>query len=131
MSVHAPDQKLVDAIREKAVDEEIACAAVFAITEELKTDPSEAGRALDLMDISIVKCQLGLFGYKPEKKIVRPAESVPQALNVEITAALVDGRLPCASAWSIAAKLHIAKMEVAAACDKLGLKISRCQLGAF
>ena len=109
----------------------MACAVAFKIAEELHAAPIDVGSALDLEEISIVKCQLGLFGYSPEKKIVRPAESVSEILQKEITAGLTDGRLPCAQAWAIAQKLHQSKLDVAAACEKLGIKIKPCQLGAF
>ncbi len=131
MSVHNVNQKLVDALKEASDEGSIDCAAAFAAIESLKTDPAEAGAALDLLDISIRACQLGLFGYSPDKKIVKPAESVPEGLEKEITAQLSDGRLACATAWALAASRGISKMEVASVCEKLGIKIIRCQLGAF
>jgi hypothetical protein len=131
MSSHTHNEQLVEAIKGKAIDDKIACSAVFAITGELGVTPADAGRALDLMEISIVKCQLGLFGYAPEKKIVKPAPSVSDAMSGEIRARLVDGKLSCAAAWEIAAKLKVAKMDVAAACETLEIKIKPCQLGAF
>jgi len=104
---------------------------VFTIVDELKIEPIEAGRTLDLMDIAIIKCQLGLFGFSPEKKIVKAAGSVSEEMNREISARLKDGRLSCADAWEIAKKLKAPKMDVSAACEKLGIKIKPCQLGAF
>ncbi len=131
MSSHAQNEKLVEGIKNKAIDEKIACAAVFQIAGELGVEPAEAGRTLDLMDISIIKCQLGLFGFTPEKKVVKPAVSVSDVMKNEIESRLSDGRLPCIAAWDIAAKLKVAKMDVAAACETLGIKIKPCQLGAF
>ena len=131
MSVHKQNEQLIEAIQGKAIADTISCAAVFTIVDEMKIEPIEAGRALDLLDIAIIKCQLGLFGYSPDKKIVKPAESVSEEMNVEISACLKDGVLSCADAWAIAKKLEVAKMQVSAACDKLGIKIKPCQLGAF
>ena len=131
MSSHAQNEQLVEAIRGKAIDDKIACSAVFAIISELGVTPADAGRALDLMDVSIIKCQLGLFGYTPEKKVVKPAGSVSGDMEREIRARLAGGMLACAAAWEIAAKLKTAKMDVAAACETLGIKIKPCQLGAF
>jgi hypothetical protein len=131
MSSHTQNEKLSEAILGKTIDDKIACAAVFQITGELGVDPVEAGRALDLMDISIIKCQLGLFGFTPEKKVVKPAASVSDVMKNEIESRLTDGRLPCAAAWEIAAKLKVGKMDIAAACETLGIKIKPCQLGAF
>jgi hypothetical protein len=42
-----------------------------------------------------------------------------------------EDKLPCVAAWDIAAEFKITKSEVTAACEKLGIKIGYCQLGAF
>jgi len=52
-------------------------------------------------------------------------------VTAAIRAALVDRRLPCASAWDIAKTFGVRKMVVSAACEALGIKIKPCQLGAF
>jgi hypothetical protein len=83
------------------------------------------------MELRLVKCQLGLFGYQPEKKIVKPALSVGANVEEAILAGLVNGRLPCKTAWDISQQLGIHKMKVSAACDAMGIKIRPCQLGAF
>ncbi len=83
------------------------------------------------MAIRLVKCQIGLFGYRPKKCIVKPAKSVPSELEKAILAGLVNDRLSCKCAWEIAHQLGIHKMKVSAACDALGIKIGPCQLGAF
>lgn len=124
-------EQLIDAIKGKAIAGTISCAASFSIAGDLSVGPLEVGHTLDDMDVEIIKCQLGLFGYKPEKKVVKPAESVSEELKKEITARLNEGRLPCADAWAIAKKFKVAKMDVSAACETLGIKIKTCQLGAF
>jgi hypothetical protein len=52
-------------------------------------------------------------------------------LDEKIRASLVDGKLPCAVAFKIAKQLNISTKEVGEACNKLGVKISSCQLGCF
>lgn len=131
MSVHHYSQEVIEALRAASTDGELACALAFKVGAAHNTAPADIGKALDLEEISIVKCQLGLFGYKPDKKIVRPAESVSEEIKKEITAELDDGKLTCERAWAIAKKLKISKMDVAAACETLGMKIKTCQLGAF
>jgi hypothetical protein len=42
-----------------------------------------------------------------------------------------DDRLPCAAAFQIAADFKLAKIRISSACEKLKIKISACQLGAF
>ena len=49
----------------------------------------------------------------------------------EILPALVDGSLPCAQAYKIAAKLGIEPLKVGLAADDADVRLSRCQLGLF
>jgi hypothetical protein len=125
------DPKLADALRRKVQDGQMPCAVAFRIVKDLEVSPSLAGHALDVLEIRITKCQMGLFGYKPEKKITRPAESVSSELEEALRTGLVNERLPCSVAWEIAERLRLRKMEIASAAEALNLKISPCQLGAF
>ena len=52
-------------------------------------------------------------------------------IEQKITASLVNGKLPCAVAFQIAEEIDIAPPDVKDAADKLGIKISSCQLGCF
>jgi hypothetical protein len=83
------------------------------------------------MNYELVKCQLGLFGYTPKKKIVTPQDTTNQDLKNAIQKALVDERLPCISAWEIAARFQISKLTVSSIGEAIGVKIKPCQLGAF
>ncbi len=114
-------------IEKKAQNNGLSCAAAHAIGAA----PAEVGRNMDLMEVRLSKCQLGLFGYSPNKKIVTPAESVATELEAAINAVAVDGRLSCESAWQVAAAQGIKRLELSAACEALGLKVKPCQLGAF
>jgi hypothetical protein len=125
------DPRIAQAIRKRAIDNEVPCAVAFDIANQYKTSPDEVGFTIDDLKIRIVKCQLGLYGYQPKKKIVEPAESVPPRLKETIDKALVNGRLACRTAWDIADRLGLRKMAVSAACEALGIKITACQLGAF
>ena len=125
------DQKIAAAIKERSSNEEIPCAEAFRIVNELDVPPHDVGFTIDFLETAIVKCQLGLFGYRPNKKIVEPADSVSPALEEAIREALVNDRLPCALAWEIAERLGLRKMEVSSACETLNIKISPCQLGSF
>lgn len=109
----------------------LSCAAAFKLSADLQKPPAEIGKAADLLGIRLVKCQLGLFGYAPEKKIVHSAAAVDPALEGAIRAALQDGRLACRLAWELAERFRMPKMNVSAACEALGLKVKPCQLGAF
>jgi hypothetical protein len=132
---HGPDRQpiseVTEAVKKRAQDGEISCAAAFEIAEDRKVSPAEVGLAIDWLELSIVKCQLGLFGYGPRRRIVEPAANVPPKLKGVIRQALVQERLPCAASWKVAADLGLPKMGVSSACERLGVKISACQLGAF
>jgi hypothetical protein len=132
---HPPDKKVIDslaqAVRARAQEGEIACAVAFEISAKETVPPGEVGFTLDKLGIKVMKCQLGLYGYKPDKRIVKPAETVSSGLEKEIRNSLINGRLPCAGAWEVAKRLGLRKMEVSAACETLGVKISACQLGSF
>jgi hypothetical protein len=132
---HSPDKKvneeLAKTVKARAPEGEIPCAAAFSIAEEINIPPGEVGFTLDVLGIRVIKCQLGLYGYKPNKRIVKPAERVSPDLENAIRASLTSGRLPCATAWQLAKRFGLRRMEVSSACETLGLKISACQLGSF
>jgi hypothetical protein len=125
------DQKIVDAVKGQTTNDEISCAAAFSIVSDLSVPPDEVGFTIDFLEKTLVKCQLGLYGYRPDMKIIKPADSVSQALEELIRKALVNDRLSCAAAWEIAEELGLRKMEVSSACEALKIKITPCQLGAF
>jgi alkyl sulfatase BDS1-like metallo-beta-lactamase superfamily hydrolase len=125
------DPKIAGAIKKKISEGKITCAAASKIADKLGVSPADVGVAIDLMEVRISRCQLGLFGYSPEQRIVKPAENVTLELEDMIRKSLVNNRLSCASAWGIARKMSIPKMSVSAACEALKIKISSCQLGSF
>jgi hypothetical protein len=125
-----PDETIAKAVREKTVEGEVACADAERIAAMLGVTIAEIGRTLDLMEIRIYRCRLGLFGY-PEGKIVRPATEVDPDFEAAIREGLIDGRLPCKVAWEIAEKQKVTKMEISSVCEALKIKIKPCQLGAF
>ena len=124
-------KEITDAVKKRSRQGALTCPLAFKIAGELAVLPGEVGKAMDLLEINIVKCQLGLFGYSPVRRIVQPAESVSEELEAAIRKAMTDGRLPCAAAFRIAADFKLAKIRVSSACEKLKIRISACQLGAF
>lgn len=127
------DPGATDKIQKSAKNGEVACAVAHKIAEELRLSPSEIGKAIDLLEYKISKCQLGLFGYGqgPDKKVVEPKSPEDQQLEAAIREALIDEKLSCHDAWSIASRFKVPKMTVSAACEALEIKIKHCQLGAF
>jgi len=125
------DERIAGAVRDKIKDGRISCAAAHKIARDLDVSPAEVGVTIDLLEARINRCQLGLYGYGPEKRIVKPAESVSEELEGTIRSALVADRLACVSSWEIAGRFGIPKMNVSAACETLQIKIVSCQLGSF
>ena len=125
------DTLATDSIKKKAKHGEVACAVAFQIATDLKLSPAEIGKAIDLLEFRITKCQLGLFGYSPEKKKVKPRRAENSQMEEAIREALIDEMLTCNQAWRIASRFNVSKMTVSAACEALDIKIKPCQLGAF
>ena len=132
---HRPDEKpdtsIKNEILKKTKNKKIPCAVAFEIAKTLQVSPKEVGKTADLMNFRLTKCPLGLFGYQPKKKIVKPQDSINADVKDAVSAALVQGRLSCQSAWGIASRLRTSKMTVSGACEAMGIKIKDCQLGAF
>ena len=52
-------------------------------------------------------------------------------LEEEIKSSMVDGKLPCATAFKIARKLKVTPKQVGETVNRLDIKIASCQLGCF
>jgi hypothetical protein len=126
----SPHEGIATAVREKAVAGELVCAEAERIGATIGVPLAEIGRTLDLLELRIGRCQLGLFGYS-EGKAVEPAATVTADLEAAIRGSLAGGKLPCKDAWEIAAKRKISRMAVSAACEALQIRVKPCQLGAF
>ena len=125
------DEDMKKEIIEQAKNNNISCKKAEEIAGEMGFTLEETGKAIDILNINITKCQLGLFGYGETKKIVQPAKEVTLELKEKITSVLKDGTLSCTAAWKISGELNISRMKVCAACEALQIKIKPCQLGAF
>jgi hypothetical protein len=126
-----PDPAVVAALEEVAAEGRVSCAVAHDLACELSVPPSIIGKTMDMLEYRIVKCQMGIFGYEPVKKILKPAAEVSDDLRERLHTVAPEGRVSCRSCWKVAESLGIQKIAVAAACDALGLKIKPCQLGAF
>jgi hypothetical protein len=125
------EDKIEKILARQVKNGELPCAVAFDMANKYHIPPSAIGECADRLKIRLVKCQLGLFGYHPEKKIIKPAVQVGAELKAAIQGALVNGRLPCASAWNISKQLSVSKMDVSGSCEAMAVKIKPCQLGAF
>lgn len=127
----ALDETIAVKIKEKISDNRISCAEAHSISVELNVTPADVGTAIDLLEVRIIKCQLGLFGYGKEKSIPLLSDRVSPDIELAIKSSLVNDRLPCSTAWEIAKKFKVSRPMISAACETMKIKISPCQLGAF
>ena len=58
-------------------------------------------------------------------------DDMTKILEGELKASLVNSKLPCAVAFKIAEKHKVPPSQVGNTANKLGIKISSCQLGCF
>lgn len=127
------NDEIAAAVRDRAQEGQLSCAAAFRIAGELGVTPLAVGEAADALGVKLARCQLGLFGYQGEGRVVAPApaEEITPALEQAIREGLILGRLPCAVAWAIATRFGVSKLHVANAAEGLGIRIGQCQLGSF
>lgn len=110
---------------------QLTCAAAHRAARDLNLKPLDIGIQADLMEFTITRCQLGLFGYSPQKKNIDPDIEVSKALDDALDQATQEGRISCAQGWEIADAMKIKRLDLGSACEKKGIRIKPCQLGAF
>ena len=125
------DPAIAAALEAVATDGRLPCTAAHEVAQRLGISPAEVGKTADLLELRVVECQMGLFGYAPEKRTVKPAPEISVELRERIEKATVDGRITCAACWKIARDLGVERMMVSCACEGIGLKVKNCQIGAF
>ena len=134
-SKHAPETQLnaqiAELVKQHISDGRITCSDAHRIAHKLNVPPTEVGVTIDLLEIKISRCQLGLFGYGQKNRIVQPAEDVSPEVKSALENARKGNRISCAVAWELAKKLGISRIDIAAACEALQIKIFSCQLGTF
>jgi len=126
----------IDRLVQKEVETEpgegrLSCARARGLAHRLGVSPDEIGDALLRLDIRITDCQLGCFGSRRATPEELDNLQVSGVLIEEIDKSLVDGRLPCSSAFEIAEKLKTSPNQVGKAANRQKVKISGCQLGCF
>lgn len=126
------DKEIAEAIAGKEKEGRITCVAAHVIAKKLGCSPSDVGINIDLLEKRIRRCQMGLFGYgKKKKKMVKPAAMVTDKLQRAIRQASEGDRIACKAAWDLAKNMSLTKMEISSACEAMGVRVKKCQLGAF
>ena len=129
------DESLKQAMLERLEDGRLPCNQAFAIAQTVGYEPLHVGLTANDEGMRISRCQLGLFGYGPKAegkhKIVTPMEDVPERLAARLRAEAGEDGITCSGVWKAADGLGIRRMEACSACEAMGIKVTRCQLGCF
>ncbi len=125
------NEAVAQKIRSLAEKDCISCASAHQAAKALNLSPAEIGVQIDLQELRITDCQLGLFGYPDGLKRIDPKIVVSKEMNDEIDNAAYDGRISCFDCWALAARLKMKRLDMGSACEKKGVRIKPCQLGSF
>jgi len=116
-------------------DDRLPCALTHKLAGEWEVMPEALGAAAEEAGIRITRCQKGLFGYgskgTPSYRVARAADHFPEDLAAEAKAAMVDGRLACRAAWTLAKRHGLTCRRMGDVLETLSLKFKACQLGQF
>jgi len=125
-------QEIAAQIKGSLTEGRLPCATAFKVARKLDVSPKQVGEVANELNVKISRCQLGLFGYGSNKgKSLEPAQEVGEELQARIEDRVIEGGLPCATAWDIARELTMKRIDVANAAESLGIRITQCQLGCF
>ena len=125
------DNTIAASLEETAENGCLNCADAHRIAKKMNVAPEEIGIQADLAELRISRCQMGLFGYTPNKHILDPDIHISPEADQAIEKAVVDGRISCAQCWQIATELAMSRPDMGSVCEKKGVRIKPCQLGAF
>ena len=70
------EEEFRERLLKEAKEGRLTCSKAFLIGKESGKEPQQTGVYLDLLEIRIVECQLGLFGFTPEKRKVKTGEII-------------------------------------------------------
>ncbi len=125
------NEELVKEVLAASKENEITCQACFEVADSLNEQVALVGVALDDQGIRIVECQLGLFGYKPDKKRVEPVKPDDPSILDAVKQSSLEGAIKCSATWELADRFKTEKQTISDTCQYLNIKITNCRLGAF
>ncbi len=127
-----PDKAIVAKLEAAAnADKRIACRAAHKIAQDLDCVPLKVGQTADLMEVRIIRCQLGLFSRGEATVAPLSKDDITPEMRAAVESAVSDGKISCKECWQLADQLNLTRLEMGALCDGLKIKVSPCQLGAF
>ena len=98
------NEAVVEILKKKVKNERISCKAAHEAASLARVSPAEIGRTLDILEVRINGCQLGLFGHKTDhgKAEFRLPEN-PEALRKAVADASNEEGISCDALWKAAA----------------------------
>ena len=118
-------------LRSLSVNNNIACAAAHRAAAALSMSPEDIGVQIDLLELKINQCQVGLFGYADTGKKLDEDIVIDPELEKKLDEKSTHGRISCFDCWTIAAEIKTKRLTVGSACQKKEIRIKPCQLGTF
>lgn len=122
---------IIKALTPRIQEGKITCADAHDLAQAIQVPVHQIGLALDLSDVRIVACQLGLFERPGSVNADTPPPQTPTGLRQSLEAAVKDNAITCRQAWQLAQTHGVSRRQVGQACNAMEVKIRQCQLGAF
>ena len=126
---------IAEEIQSQLQEDMLSCAKAHALALKFSVSPSEIGHTADALNIRLNRCQLGLFGY-PNKKGWEASGviglPVPDGFeDALLTLAADASSISCSEFWEFISGYQLSRMHAGYIADKLGIRITNCQIGAF
>ena len=117
-------------------DGHLSCAKAHQIADTLNIEPGVVGKTSNDLEIRITRCQLGFFGYAPQKgmpgyKVVKKLDKLPEPVASLVKESAKAGKIPCLKLWQIAEQQKVELLDIGNVAETLGIKVTPCQLGCF
>jgi len=125
------DEEVKKLVLEKIIDNKITCSAAHEVATTANVSPAEVGIVIDMVNARLTHCILGLYGYPDGKPVKKAPAKKDEVLLKAINDAAEEKHLACKQAWDIADTLKIGRLTVSRMAEAHGIKVNKCQLGAF
>jgi hypothetical protein len=132
----AISDELAGAIKKAVLEGSLSCAGAFEVAEELNVPRPAVGCGADVLHIPLSNCQLGLFGYPGKERLWESPGYMEPAVAPQVVEAILatqdrNGKITCEALMAIADRFGILRAVAGRAADRAGVRVIRCQLGAF
>jgi hypothetical protein len=126
------NEAVASEIKKRVVNERVSCKSAHEAAAEAGVSPRVIGESLDLLELRINGCQLGLFGHNTDRG--KADLSLPgnmEGLKNAVLKRCSNNGISCSELWAAAEEEGCGRITAAAVCEAAGIKIHSCQLGAF